>query len=437
MNTRFKLMSIMGAESLFDGNPTQAEVTQSLQTHIIDNVFGGTQEKVIDNEPNIEANPEAVELQTHIELAGATTDLEESDKLVREFIKQEEDQQAALEDLEVAVSGIESLFKGEFDPNAYRAMMKHATRCANRAGVELPINVDGMESMSSANLYLNIRQGMEGFLDSVKQGAKDAKAFFIKLYNLLIDMVRDKLNEVRSATKAYQTMVDKVKDYDGDIAKEFTVAKWYESTQHRNQNTHHSQSPTGVTSAMLSAADDLDIKKFAQGELRDAEFAIRGPFQYSFKTSAIEVKKKDDITTGNFTLGKYFFNFGFKDFQPSTEEELKEFVSKTFFKVSGYSSNEFKVGSTLPAAFHSKQDIMNVLEGNLTWCKFIDRFTKKHQDDLKRERDFVIAGLASKDGLTRDPRPLVRMKQQILSSMFKAHTDVMRADLLLVKAHLS
>ena len=437
MNTRFKLMSIMGAESLFDGNPTQAEVTQSLQTHIIDNVFGGTQEKVIDNEPNIEANPEAVELQTHIELAGATTDLEESDKLVREFIKQEEQQQAALEDLEVAVSGIESLFKGEFDPNAYRVMMKHATRCANRAGVELPISVDGMESMSSANLYLNVRQGMEGFLDSVKQGAKDAKAFFIKLYNLLIDMVRDKFNEVRSATKAYQTMLDTMKDYDGEIAEDFVVAKWYESTQHRNQERDHAKAAPGVTQSMLSAASDLDIKAFAQGDLRDAEVAIRSPFQYSFKSSAIEVEKKDGMTTGRFTLGKYLFDFGFKDFQPNTEEELKEFVTKTFFKVGTFFSSEPKVGDRLPAAFRSKQDIINLLETNLAWCKFIDRFTKKHQDDLKRERDFVIAGLASKDGLARDPRPLVRLKQQILSSMFKAHTDVMRSDLLLIKAHLS
>lgn len=423
MDVRFKLAALAGLESM-----TKEEVAADLQNHIVDNVF--------DTHTELTPDESVVEQKVNEALAEATSDVKESSKLAETYLDQEEKRLIALSDLEEAVSGVESLFEGEFSHTAYNHLMRHADRCAKRAGVTLPIKLDGMESMSSASIYLETRNGLEGFMDSVKQGFKDTKAFFIKLYNMLIDMVRDKFNEVRSATKAYQIMLDEMKDYDGSIATEFTVAKWYESTQHRNEDRHHAQMATGVTESMLSAASKLDIKAFAQGELRDAEIAIRGPFQYSFKSSAIEVEKKDSITTGRFTLGKYLFDFGFKDFQPSTEEELKEFVTKTFFKVGTFTSNVPKLGSTLPAVFRSKQDIINLLEGNLAWCKFVDRFTKTYQNDLKRERDFVIAGLASKDGLTRDPRPLVRLKQKILSSMFKAHTDVMRADLSLVKAHL-
>ncbi|QCW23253.1 internal head protein [Vibrio phage USC-1] len=171
MNTRFKLATIAGLEALSgDINP------EELQTHTTDG--------------ELSADDAVIENQINYEMSEATSDVKASMEIAEEFSNRQLKQEQAVTDLEAAVEGLEKFFEGEFSLEGYKVLMNHASRCATRAGVELPIKLDGMESMTSASVYLETRNGLEGFMDVVKKAGTDFKNVIITIYKYFRDVIK-------------------------------------------------------------------------------------------------------------------------------------------------------------------------------------------------------------------------------------------------------
>lgn len=172
-NLRNKLMAMVGVESLDTEVVQEGEVvTQPLDAD--------------------------VQIAVEQELADATTDYEESNRLTREFLEEQQAKEEAKEELITVVEGIEAFFNEEFKPEAFNILMRHANRVAERAGVELPVTVSGMESMSSAEIYLQVRTGLEGFVDTLKGGAETLKKLIIQAYEYMKRVLINFINNFRA-----------------------------------------------------------------------------------------------------------------------------------------------------------------------------------------------------------------------------------------------
>lgn len=102
---------------------------------------------------------------------------------INTVVKEDQLIKETTEEIKELVTGVESLFQSpDIDINALRCFYKSIDRRAEKLNLNFPVKVEGMESMTPASLYLATRDGMEGFMDSVKGAGKRFLEFVIMLF---------------------------------------------------------------------------------------------------------------------------------------------------------------------------------------------------------------------------------------------------------------
>lgn len=118
---------------------------------------------------------------------------------------------------EHAITGLEAMFTGDFDEAVYREHVGTLKAISETTEVPLTVTVDGMESLNSAQIYLNTMGGLESFMDGLKAVGKTIKELVIKAYNTLLDLLRSfknlflGLNAKLANTKSRLDAVDEIK----------------------------------------------------------------------------------------------------------------------------------------------------------------------------------------------------------------------------------
>lgn len=150
-------------------------------------------------------------------LVEAEEKLNEAEQHLGEVLQQEQDHQETVKAAEEAIAGLESMFQGEFDETVYRQHVGTLQGIGERTQIPLSVTVAGMESLSSAQIYLNTVNGLESFMDSLREAGKTIKELVIKAYNALLDLLRSfknlflGLNSKLENTKKRLDAVDEIK----------------------------------------------------------------------------------------------------------------------------------------------------------------------------------------------------------------------------------
>lgn len=419
MKTRTKLAAIAGLEGM-----TRDETVESLQSTIITNVFGGGQDT------ELEPPEEISEIQVNQALAEATSDVEESSKLVEAYIEQEEEHAEAVADLEQAVTGIESLFEGEFSQVAYQSLMSHAARCAKRAGVELPVKLDGMESMSSATVYLETRNGLEGFMDSVKDTGKKLKELVITVYNYLMDMIKGWIGQFKNLSDKTKLAIVKA-DKCEDVKAEIRLGRWNRWLDAANTPVFEIIKlfkPLGV--ALNTSTVSLnDVVTDEGSSLASVKAMVKSISDLPMKKVSGDSSK---LTEGyQFDIGNMSVTYTVPHPDNSTSDAFKVFAVNL-------KQNAEAKEATTKAVYRDLQAVKTELHSVL---KFVDgtkdNFEKIH-NALRNERDKLVALVNATDGGKNKTKVMnaISAKRKIITDTERLIFNLAEAKCDLLKAHL-
>ncbi|UVD32092.1 hypothetical protein [Vibrio phage phiKT1028] len=180
MNIRNQLASLAGMEGF--GSMSRDEVTDDLHQSIIKNIFN------TGDKDNLSPPTDLEQQKVDETLAAATTDLNESEKLVELYLEQEQAQEEAVQDLHKAVDGMEQLLMTEYTPEVLNVLTRHTERCAKRAGVPLALGVSGMESFTPASVYLAMRDGLESLANVERDNVGSIKGGYERLTHICDDV---------------------------------------------------------------------------------------------------------------------------------------------------------------------------------------------------------------------------------------------------------
>lgn len=153
------------------------------------------------------------------EIAEVAVELEQQAAEIEEIKAAIDDQDEALEELEVAIDGMENLLgTGQFNSTAFAALYNRASKMNTKLG---GVSMDriGNESISDANTaQIVARQGIEGFMESVKGYAKKAieviKHVFDAIINFFVGLFSqaDKLGRRAAQLQDRLTKTTKLKE---------------------------------------------------------------------------------------------------------------------------------------------------------------------------------------------------------------------------------
>lgn len=456
--THHLLASMMGVESL----DTQAQVQ---------------------HEDLPEASEEVTELKTQIALAEATTDVKESEALVEEFIKEEQSKAAAIEELQECVNGVEGLFAGEFSYKAYTVLMKQADRAAKRAGVELPVSVEGCESMTSASIYLQTRAGLEGFMDTVKQKMGDVKKFLIALYNSIMEWLKSKFGlankrgtqiaalkqafksgktryndpnygKAEDASSSDQKLLDGPKGSPGMLAlphrkdntpkyefSKIQLGPWNRVLDVENYGVPNSRSYIKLVD-MIDSLEDLKMRDLVLGDHNKAVSTLR-----SFSSSATAVRG-DNITKDvngvkcvikTTELGAFDLTITIPD--SSNHYDDLAAISKAVSVISSKRelvNESAKTEGTTDIIYKTEDAVLQMLD---KLADVNDDISKRYKEQISRlnsERDFIVSGL--EEGTSAGIRAMVtkvsEAKRSIANDVNQVINNVLIAHIECIKAHV-
>lgn len=151
--------------------------------------YAGIEE--LENAGVVEADVTAmVEEAVKVEVAEAVIEVQEIAEEVQDIAERVEEIEEVQEELEETVEGMESLLaSGSYNAGAFAHMYKRASALSVKLGGKAgPRN--GVESFGdSSTATINARDGMEGFMDTVKNAGKTAIEFIKALFNRLIAFV--------------------------------------------------------------------------------------------------------------------------------------------------------------------------------------------------------------------------------------------------------
>ncbi|QAU04325.1 hypothetical protein [Photobacterium phage PDCC-1] len=422
MNTRFKLAALAGLESM-----SAEEMTTDLQNHIIENVFTGDSELTPDEA--------VVGQKINQALAEATSDVEESSKLAETYIEQEEKQEQALTDLGEAVAGVEALFEGEFSQTAYNHLMRHAERCAKRAGVELPVKLDGMESMTTASIYLETRNGLEGFMDSVKEASTKAKDVVISVFRYLMELVTGWIGQFSSLSEKIKHAIVKA-DKATDLKDEIKLGKWDRWLDVANKPVFDTVSLFRLLGVALNVApvslvdvvmeQDPNAKTIDLGSVKALTEAIT---QLPMKKLSPDASKQ--IESYQFDIANVKVTYTV----PHAQNE-----SLDVFKAFGMYSEQNADGkeTTTKAIYKDPRNLVTELRSLLKFVENTKNNFEKMHSGLRSERDRLIGVINSGTGGMNKTKltSALSTKRKIITHTERLIFNLVEAKCDLLKAHI-
>lgn len=158
------------------------------------------------------SNPELAEEARLLAAAEAVNNAQTLEFAIEDAIEENEVRQEHGEELEELVEGMEHLLK---QPTPDLLTIGLLYNRADKLNVQLSgkstLPKDGMEGMDAKRLEAYVIVGQEGFMDTIKSGAKATKDFILKLYKMVRDWIKSlftKSSEPKEIAKDMDKVVD-------------------------------------------------------------------------------------------------------------------------------------------------------------------------------------------------------------------------------------
>ncbi|UVD32093.1 hypothetical protein [Vibrio phage phiKT1028] len=347
----------------------------------------------------LEMNPVVLPTEEDQERAAAEAEIKKvSDELTAALQADAEHQQTVAEATE-AISGLESMFQGDFDEAVYRKHVGTLQAISERTEVPLAVTVDGMESLSSAQIYLDTMNGLEGFVDNLKSAGKTIKQFIIQIYKYLKELFTSFVDHFKSIEKQLvetQRLLNNVDEIKGQI----TLNKKWNQALNIGEIPMIKVRDMSVLIEMAEDIGDVNIGQIVDKSTPLSSKAIKffkeritqqpgvklvgtatdkGPSSTSVKTEVYE------LIIGNVELG-YFV--------PASLVEGIESV-KAFEALEAIRPEV--TGGVRESAYTGKREITQELHDLIGCASAAKAVFEKLKRDIDKERDALIARINDHD----------------------------------------
>jgi hypothetical protein len=165
---------------------------------------------------------DAVEEVVRAEVAEIAVVVEEQSQAIENLAEEVASMDDAVEELAENVDGMESLLNsGNFNSLAFAKLYNRGVVLANKLGADIGGERMGAESISDASTAQMIaRQGMEGFMDTVKEYGKKAIEFIKHIFNTVINFFVSIFNQADGLQRRVEQLKKRL---DGGAALKDTI----------------------------------------------------------------------------------------------------------------------------------------------------------------------------------------------------------------------
>lgn len=352
---------------------------------ILAGVYGaedlGEAEVVATAEQAAEAVIDSEIKEIELEVSEAVADVTENTNAIEAL-------EDAVEELEEKVEGMESLMNGKepWNPGLFAERYKDATKIAAKLG-NTKIDVLGAESLADENTaLLTTVNGMESFKETAKKAGGAIKAFFIGLYNGVINWMHGLFNGfVAKKTKA-ESLIKRIEGEKFKTKEKYSEGKWAAYLSGDKENTLLASTINSVQAAAVAVLAKENPAELVAGVKSGVDALAK--FGQSSVTSTNELNETLTVKFGN----------GVKIMIVSPKAADKQ-MDKSLNKVSVKSA----IGEYTPKkdqAGLSVQDMKAILTAVKSDCDKL-RYTKADGKALTAARDHTISKL-ERDGARKD-----------------------------------
>lgn len=364
-------------------------------------------------------------------LSEAQEKLNEAEQTLGEVLQQEQNHQATVKEAEEAIAGLESMFQGEFDETVYRQHVNTLQGISELTQIPLSVTVDGMESLSSAQIYLNTVNGLESFMDTLKAAGKTIKELVIRAYNALLDLLRSFKN-LFLGLNAKLANTKKRLDATDEIKPKAKLGKWnkYLGTEHFSPAEIGSMKI--LTELMVKASEvkirDMGSKDDVARKKAVDELAYLIANEYGF------IQSKDVDRTAN--KETYYMRIGNTEFEYTVPmrslpvDSLLSFGFDLKFMKDTKDSGEVKV-------YLDKRHMADDLDETIEFAKHARDTFDELDKVIKRERDSLVAAVHNPESMDR-PMLLeaIKIKRSLIEKTERSIFHILEAKNSLFSAHL-
>lgn len=414
-------------------------------------MYAGVEDLDLDNV--VEDVTVAVEEAVKTEIAEVAVAIEENSNQIEELVEAVEELEEASEEVVEVVEGLESLLNsGNYNATAFAYQYNRASKLAAKLGGRQGSRL-GSESLGDASTaQLMAREGIEGFMETVKSWGKKAAEFIKHIFNTVINFFTSLFNQSGALEKRAKQLEERLAN--GKLVEDVKLGSWnayfdYAASKGANKFSDL-KSPDEAVSAMIDLAsrvegvDKTSAFKTIYGTTVKWLQAQAAPFKTTEKAGDEEDTK---VVIGQVAAIRLMVEYK----KPDSIKEMADCVkavskTKIYYKIDGETAGKLKTGTEKPAL--NVGQLKGLISDVVKFAKEL-RESKVKAKFSKAERDRVVGMLTAIKATEESGDTVKNIEQGIklaratfataanmTQSSFKFQTSMNKAQLDMVAAHI-
>lgn len=220
---------------------------------------------------------EAVE-EARVEVAELAAEIEENSDVVEELVEVVADLDESVEELEEIVEGVESLLgSGSYNAKAFGMIYDRGQRLNEKLGGESGDRLGAESLADKATAEMAARNGLEGFVDTIKKYGQQAIEFVKHIFNAMITFFVSLFNQADGLERRANGLKTRVEKAD-KVKEKISLGAW---------NAHFDYAKNGLNGAETKGSIDAIS---GIGELLAVAKSVDGVTVAAFNTAYDKVK---------------------------------------------------------------------------------------------------------------------------------------------------
>lgn len=243
---------------------------------------------------------DAVEEVVRAEVAELAAEIEENSQAVENLVDEVQELDESVEELEETVEGLESLLgSGNYNPAAFAQLYNRGVKLANRLGADIDGSRIGAESVSdAATAELMVRQGVESFMDKVKEYGRKAIEFIKHIFNTVINFFVSLFNQADGLQRRAAQLKKRIDD-GATIKKDIKLGGWNVYFDYAKNGLAEAKNSKGFEGTMDSMAKLMELGKNVSGIDLGAFKSAYASVISGIKADATKIGKSQAKKNGN------------------------------------------------------------------------------------------------------------------------------------------
>jgi len=243
---------------------------------------------------------DAVEEVVRAEVAELAAEIEENSQAVENLVDEVAELDDSVEELEETVEGLESLLgSGNYNPAAFAKLYNRGVKLANRLGADIDGERIGAESVSdAATAELMVRQGVESFMDKVKEYGRKAIEFIKHIFNTVINFFVSLFNQADGLQRRADQLKKRIDD-GATIKKDIKLGGWNVYFDYAKNGLAEAKNAKAFDATMDAMAKLIDLGKNVSGIDLGAFKSAYGSVVSSIKSDATKIGKSQAKKNGS------------------------------------------------------------------------------------------------------------------------------------------